>query len=292
MMKHNVAIATGLASLLVLPTALGQQDVAQLDDALREISHALEVMTGIEQQIQAQPERGIDLVLSATEVPHLEQRELDGRLDTLRNEVSLLQMELDALDSPGMTMTLQPFVPSGPAPDALGRMADPSRAGALATGLDDSLRATLSNRQASRSARSGQSSSRTASNPTHDPAHDPAHDPTRDPSYDPSRQAPEFEGYTADPLGQARTCYRVGQYQRGFDLLVELEDLEALYWKARCLERLERLDEAIALLNQIVTAEPDSYQGQRAAKDLEFYEWKKQFMQKLPTGMQSRRREG
>ena len=104
MMKHSVGIATGLASLLVLPAALGQQEVERLNEALSEISHAIDVMTGIDQALQEEPGRGIDLVLSATETPHLEQRGLDDRLGSLRKEVSLaLQEAKDALRQGNVT---------------------------------------------------------------------------------------------------------------------------------------------------------------------------------------------
>ena len=35
-----------------------------------------------------------------------------------------------------------------------------------------------------------------------------------------------------------------------------------------------------------------SYEGRRAAKDLEFLEWKKAFLHRLPEGMQDARRDG
>jgi len=275
MMKHSVGIATGLASLLILPAALGQQEVERLSKALNEISHAIDVMTGIDQALQEEPARGIDLVLSATEAPHLEQRGLDDRLGSLRKEVSLLQMEVDALESPGATMTLQPFVRSGPArvdgvPDS---MVTPP----VVTGLDDSLRAAISQREVSRVGRS-----------------DPLALSGTGASTDAFEavQSPEHGGYTADSLGQAQACYRVGRYQQGLDLLRELEDTTALYWKARCLERLERLDEALTLLTRVVAEEGESYAGRRAAKDLEFLEWKQAFLRKLPTGMQDGRSDG
>ena len=65
MMKHSAGIAAGLASLLVLPAALGQQDVEFLSEALNEISHAIDVMTGIDQALQKGRGDGIELVLGA-----------------------------------------------------------------------------------------------------------------------------------------------------------------------------------------------------------------------------------
>jgi len=270
MMKHSVGIATGLASLFVLPMALGQQDVERFNEALNEISHAIDVMTGIDQALKEEPDRGIGLVLSATEAPHLEQRGLDDRLGSLRKEVSLLQMELDALESPSATMTLQPFVRSEPAadggsPDA--RVESPVRT--MITGLDDSLRAEISRRETSQAGRPFSGTGTGMSTGTNR-----------------SAEGPEHGGYTADPLGQAQACYRTGRFQQGLELLEELEGTTALYWKARCLDRLERLDEALALLAQIKAEEGDSYEGRRAAKDLEFIEWKQTFLQKLPSGMQ------
>lgn len=264
MMKHQLAIATGLAALFVLPAATGQDGVEKLERALTDIEHALDVMTGIDARMQEDPEQAIDLVLSATEAPPLDPVRLDDRLGSLRKEVSLLQMELDALESPGSARTLQTFVP--PTADQERAEAPPQP---LTTGLDDALRSALGSQEPIR---------RT------EPRHATPTAATEGP-------APEYEGYSADPLGQARACYRTGRYDRALALLDQLEEPEALYWRARCLERLDRLDEAIALLERVAAAEGDSYEGQRAAKDLEFFRWKKGFLEKLPGGMQEGRKE-
>jgi len=86
--------------------------------------------------------------------------------------------------------------------------------------------------------------------------------------------------YSADPLHHGIACYRSGHYEEALELLGPLDQAEAHYWRARALERLERLDEAIAALERALSASEQpgvGFDPRRARTDLEFVRWKRDF---------------
>jgi hypothetical protein len=88
--------------------------------------------------------------------------------------------------------------------------------------------------------------------------------------------------YSADPLRHGIACYRAGRYEEARALLAPLETPASLYWHARTLERLELLEEAVAVMERVVAQGGDSFEARHAATDLEFLRWKRDFMQSLP----------
>jgi len=259
MMKFQATLVTGLAALLVAPRmTLGQDEVAALENALAQTVRALEVVSGLETRLAVEPEATVPLVITATEATALGVTEetLDGRLASLRSEVSLLRMDLDALENP---MAGDPRT----APTAV-------RAPDVSTGLDESILSLMR-----RSVDPGADPTGPQPGPTASTT--PART-TKSPTIDPSQ-------YTADPLGQAKASYNAGRYEDGVLLLEGRTDDASRYWLARCLTRLERYDEAVKLLEDVVRTAGDTYEGRRAATDLEFAKWKRDFDQKLPQGL-------
>lgn len=271
MLRFQTAIAGLLAPVLVVPVFLGQGSIATLQDALAGTLRALEVLKGLEQRLQTDPAATLGLILSATEAPAGEEVQRDRRLDSLRNEVNLLQMELDAMLSPVLGA-------DGAVQGALGtRLAleDPGTPGAtpaagITTGLDDSLRALLSG---------ARPLPRDGSPSVEGPGSAPAS----------GAGEPAAEGaYTADPLRHGITCYRAGRYAEAWNLLAPLEDAPALYWKARTLERLERLDEAVTTMERAIAKGGAAPELRRAQTDLEFLIWKRDFVKSLPASGKDR----
>jgi hypothetical protein len=269
MMRFQTAIAGLLAPVLVVPVFLGQGSIATLQDALAGTLRALEVLKSLEQRLQAEPAATLGLVLSATEAPAGDEVQRDRRLEGLRNEVNLLQMELDAMLSPVLGA-------DGAVQGALGtRLAleetEPGTAPAagITTGLDDSMRALLSGARplprdnAPREEGTGASVSGAG-----EPAAESA--------------------YTADPLRHGITCYRAGRYAEAWTLLAPLEDASALYWQARTLERLERLDEAVKTMERAIAKGGAAPELRRAQTDLEFLRWKRDFVKSLPASGKDR----
>jgi tetratricopeptide (TPR) repeat protein len=268
MMRFHSLLSTVLAAVLVVPPFLGQAPVATLREALAGTTRALDVLHGLEQRLQADPAAALGLILSATEPASGTVEEREQRLESLRNEVNLLQMQLDALESPVTT-------PDGEIAHFLGTQGDlpaPPRPVApteITTGLDDGLRSLL-----------GHPSSTLAG-----PHGDPANRPTAS-----NPGAPQTGGetaraenaYSADPLRHGIACYRAGRYGEAHDLLLALDDATALYWRARVLERLDRMDEAVATMEKAILQGGEGFDLRRAQTDLEFMRWKQEFLDALP----------
>jgi hypothetical protein len=266
MMKHHTTLATGLAAVLAVPVLTGgQEELGPLEDALAGTVRALEILGGMEERVSEAPDEVAGWIRTATETPHLEGRALDDRLTVLRREVSLLQMELDTLEDPGSAKDAA--TPGTTAPALTGPGASPLPR--ISTGLDASLRELLSREMTAR---------------TEPPA---SQGRAVSAGQEVARLAPrpEADGYSADVLGQARACYHAGRYEDGLVLLERRNDVRSLYWRARCLTRLERYDQAADVLKRIVELEGDSYEGRRAATDLEFVKWRKDFGANLPQGL-------
>lgn len=89
-------------------------------------------------------------------------------------------------------------------------------------------------------------------------------------------------GYSADYLRQAQACYRAGLYEKGLLILAaHREEPAALYWTGRMYEGLGRNEEAKLTLKLVAEdADAGSY-ALRAKSDLEFLEWKLDFMGRL-----------
>jgi hypothetical protein len=255
-MRMHAALSAGLAALFVLPRFAGTgDDPAVLQASLTRTVRALEVLAGIEARVRVQDAAVVGDVLSATEPAGTDPAAANEALETLRREVSLLQMELDSLES-------------APVPSADSAAAEPG-AGSLSitTGLDETTRRALSLPLGAE-----QSASEAA----------PANEPP------PAPVSLEGPGYSADPLRHALTCLRTGRPERALELLAGREDLESLYWRSRALADLERIDEAIELLSRIIAAAGDDYAARRASTDLEFLRWKQGFRARLPEGLRGK----
>lgn len=262
MMRFQTTVTTLLASALVVPVLIGQGQVDTLQDALSGTKRALEVLKGLEKKLGEDPASALALVLSATEAPGGSDVQREDRLESLRSEVNLLQMELDALQSPAMAG-------DGAVQDSLGTRAALTRPSTLpsagiTTGMDDSLRALLSGAPLPR-----------VSTPV-----EPAHGESADTAEE--HETPATNAYSADPLRHGITCYRAGRYAEAYELLAPLDDGSALYWQARTLERLERLDEAVKVMERALAKGGEGFEARRAQTDLEFLRWKRDFVKDMP----------
>jgi len=274
MLRFQFALSSSLATLLVVPTFLGQGSITTLQDALSGTRRALEVLKGLEQRLKDEPKAALGLVLSATEPPSGDEAQRDQRLESLRNEVNLLQMELDALQSPVLDA-------DGAVQSALGARTPlddgtgPSSAG-ITTGMDDALRAMLSEGPNASAVLRGET------NTTRENAAKPGT----------SNEKGGESAYSADPLRHGITCYRAGRFTEALELLRPLDGATALYWQARTLERLERLDDAIQVMERAVAKGGEGFDQRRAQTDLEFLRWKRDFVAKLPSSARTEKPAG
>jgi tetratricopeptide (TPR) repeat protein len=99
-----------------------------------------------------------------------------------------------------------------------------------------------------------------------------ASDPAAKPA---AKHAFEASGYSADPLELGRAYYRREKFEAA---LIQFEsqgtNIEATYWKARCLERLNKPNDAIAAYNQVIASPTAGGLVTLAKDDLEFLKWR------------------
>ncbi len=89
-----------------------------------------------------------------------------------------------------------------------------------------------------------------------------------------NKKAFEAENFIADRARLGRACWRGGRYLEGVAALESLAgEPQADYWRARCLEKLSRHSEALALYRKVIEIAGDSPEGKSAREDLEFLEW-------------------
>ena len=259
MMKFTQAINVAVASVLVVPAVTLQGGVAHsLRESLDRTLVALETLAGIDQRLQVEGREAVAEVLEHTE-PALAQdagdpAARDRLLDSLRADVGSLQAELDRAQR-----AAAPRADQQPLELAL----EPAAQAAVTTGLDDDLRALLA-------------SSRARPRITA-PAE---RAPKQAAAEDPEKLALEGEDFTADPLRLAQAYYRKGRFEQAVALLEEKgQGPEALYWKARSLEKLGLHEAAIEAYTAVSGREDAGALASRALEDIEFLKWRLEFEQ-------------
>jgi tetratricopeptide (TPR) repeat protein len=266
MLKFQTALMAVLGTALLVPGLRSQDATRSLERSLAETTRAIEVLAGIQRGIEARHPAAIQLAKQATEPQSGEARVRDNRVVTLRDEVNRLQAMNDRMQ--GASTQAREVESTLNAP--------PSRNGESAphvivsTGLSEAARAELVGiaLPAARGARPAAALPETSSAPG----------------------APKDAGeQAADPLRQAQVLYRAGRYEECAAQLKRFDnEPEAAWWRARALERLERTTNALECYRRAKEGAPkDSQLQKRAAHDLEFLEWKVDFLKKLAPATQS-----
>lgn len=185
----------------------------------------------------------IERALRLSEPPLAQEREREELLVRLRRDVGALQQELDELEVYGVDPR-PAQTPVAPAPSA------------ARTGLGDVERERLRPAPTTTSAQA---------------------QVAREP------HAFEGPGYSADPVRHGRAYVRAGRNAEGLALLERHQGLpEADFWRARCLEGLGRLDEALRAYEGVQAATlPTDELHQRAAQEREFLGWRIEFERRL-----------
>jgi len=266
-MRFHQMLHAALASIFVVPAVtLTSGQAGGLEQALTETVRAIESLAGLRSEMDdegpdtATIESVVSQVLIMTEQPTLDGPQRDGLLATLRRDVSRLQMVLDDL-TPAVTGNGSGAEQDGGAdPDFMGPPAEDPEAGPpITTGLDDETRAALMDIQP--------------------PVHE--QDP-REILRTTKPKTAESDSFTADALRLGHAYYRAGRYAEGLIILSKRPgDIEARYWSARCLEHLERYEEAIEIYTEVVTNVDAGYFADRAKSDLSFLSWKLDFAKRI-----------
>jgi len=246
MMKYQTVLAGAFGALLLVPTFATQETGGGLERSLQETVRALEVLAGIRKGVEQGAPNSVALVMQATESALPDPQARDAQLVTLRDEVNRLQGLADRMaDAATQSETVSQLLESKP---------EDAKRLSISTGLTPQDRGALQ----SGSIGAGQTPI--------------------------ANSAPVYT--EADSIRQAQTLYRSGRYA---DCVLFLDNknanLEAVWWRARALEQLERWPEAIDGY-KLAAASTDPVLARRAKQDLDFLEWKRDFKLKAGNGSQ------
>ena len=294
MMNHTGSLTLGLGLFFAVPAmTFGGGLPDSVETALDETLHALEVLGQLEEQLDAGKPLPAEADISVTEAALG-----DERLLGLRDEVAQLQAKVDRkkIES-GIPISLpdaNPHDPHTPSTEA-GDPAAPLSTAGVSPGLSETFVRALGSGQVGPEAptRTGQTSS-SQSRPASQPA--PAtgargqHDAESTAARSHAGASPEGKGYSANPMRQAQACFRAKRYEQGLAILEAAEpSAEVDYWTARFFERLDRIDEAIALYTAIETNDQATLWHEAAKRDREFAEWRRDFTKKA--GLETKQEE-
>jgi tetratricopeptide (TPR) repeat protein len=264
MLKFSGLGASGLGvAWLLLPGIAQTSDTAVMgprERALRQAQDERALAIASLVQLRTQIESGDTFarqqVLVFTETPEDVGPSRDQRLEELRRQVAELELVLEG--------TLR--ARRGEAPQA--RVETPgSTAGVFKIGLDDAELALI--RPSAINGGSAAAAQRPATNGS---AMTPEGSARPTPETGPRRP-------TADPLRQARAAIHAGRFDTALSLLESLPaQPQTLYWRARALERLGRLEEALGALRLATDTlsameSPDEELAGRVRADLDYLEW-------------------
>jgi hypothetical protein len=272
----NTVVNAAVAGVLLLPAlSLTGDRATNLERSLEETLVALQSLAGLREELptrlQGQPEarRGtVGAVLGSTEGPITDARVRDTLLATLRDDVGRLQTDLDRLRQkrrataggrtpPEAAVALAPTTLDRPYPEDVQQplVVVPT------VGLDANARARLSDVGRPATARS-------------------IVERRSDTERTPARA--EEQGFSADRVRQGHALYRAERFAEALAALELAGDgAEPAYWRARCIERLDRVDEALAAYQALVAREDAGPFAERAKNDLEFLTWKREFGRRI-----------
>lgn len=234
-MRKMLLLNLLLAALLALPAiALGDEDKALLRKRLSATVDSLAELSGIQKKLEARDAQGVKDILAASAPGPADAAQAEFNLMALRATVSNLLQQLDAQ---GLDQSAESHAPE---------LADrPDAPIAQAESLNPPLptpRAVLEQTAIEASSR--------------------------------SKTQFEADGFVADRARLGRACWRGGRYQEGVSALEPLAgNPQADYWRARCLEKLGRAGEALALYGKVIETAADSPEGRSAREDSEFLQW-------------------
>lgn len=253
MLRFQQAINLGIASILVIPAVALQSGNGQsLEQALEDTIAALDHLVRIDDQLGSGDSQARELLLSATEDPLAAGPKRDEYLDTLRRDVNILTMQLDRetpVPTPGEMVDGEVSIPVGQFPKQ-GSIAKPT------TGLSEEARRQLAG----------------INSPLPGAA-------TADKN---PKLALEDEGFVVDPVLLGRSYFRAGRFVEGVELLSKHKTTaDGAYWLGRCLEKLERFNEAIEAYSSVLEQTQTGYIADRARNDMEFLKWKQEFQTKI-----------
>lgn len=325
MMKYTGTLTLGMGVILGVPAfTFGGGLPGSLKEALGDTVRAIEVLNQVEQNLEAGDFVPDGAIKTLTEPAILDPRGRDSLLNSLRFEVGTLQAKVDMSEAANIALPPDVELPNGAGavgpvfPGTVGGAgvfqpiedmggADPVDDGIyfadVSTGMSTALRASISagsDSSAQSNAATGagaqalvstgpdtsggatpMSADATASSIASTQNEAGAEVETTTPEF----QSPEGKGYSANPLLQARACFRAKRYQQGLDLLVGApKGAEVTFLKAQLETKLGNLNEAISLYTLLKEDAESASFAAKAADELAFLVWRRDYEQKGAKG--------
>jgi tetratricopeptide (TPR) repeat protein len=269
MLKAMLPLSSLLGVLYAVPLAVEDAPPRTLRGALDDTVRALDVLRGVE-TIDVR-ERDVELVRAATEAPASDPAERLARLDRLRGELTRLENHLELLRS-------------GAAPAFAALPVTPGLVPVPTVGLGDGELARLIEATRTPPPAPEPVAPATPERRTYVPL-EPL--PTGDTTS--SANAPASGSTSGNVLAppprdealafsKARAAYLAGQFDRALaEFQAGPNDARHRYWRALCLDRLGRAEEALALYDVVIADAEGGEYVQRARSDADFLRWKIQF---------------
>jgi len=273
MLKAMLPLTSMLGLLYAVPLAVQDEAPRTLQSALEETVRSLDVLRGV-----ATIERpDIGLVRAATEAPLADPIERLARLDRLHGDLSRLEAHLELLRSGVAPATAFMSLPTDAAPVPTRGLAD----GEIAL-LIEATRAPLAPAVTAPPTSRDRSSTNDIRRPS---SESPVEGGTTTPvDTNTSGATPPQPMDESLAFAKARAAYLAGQFDRALTAFQSgPDDPRHRYWRALCLDRLGRVEEALALFDVIVSDANAGEYVERARSDADFLRWKVQFGKPRPT---------
>lgn len=257
MLKFTYIANLGIFGMFAFPAAMQGTGNFGLEKALDQTITALDQLTQTQATIQSGDYAVVDELLQTTEAPVADAPASAEIQNKLRDEVSRLQMVLDTLES---DYVLPPI-----STESVG-----IKSKTTTQGLTEEQRQTIGGILV--------------------PV--PGGKQTSEILTEEGTASFERDGFTADYALHGRAYYRAGRFEEGITLLrhAKPDDAEAMYWRARCLERVDKLNEAIQAYTKVIENPKAGSLADRAKDDRGFVEWKIAFSSKVDDQVERRMR--
>ena len=273
MLKFTYLAQLGLAGTVLVPAVVLEQDPAGgLTDALANTTATIESLERLHGALTSGDHDKVADTLDATEAPVGDAQLRDERLTFLREEVSRLQMRWESLEEamrsnsaliqPAITPTDEhtdvlvtapaPLLPA-PVEGNASAVTAPITSNPSTTGMSAATRAEIIHRLSGEELLMPTSSSREKT------------------TFEPS-------GFSAHAVRHGRALYKAARYEDALKILNRATgQAGAYFWIACSLEKLDRVDEAIAAYDQVIDNVVDTKDAQHAKRNRDFLIWKRDF---------------
>ncbi len=273
MLKFTYLAQLGLAGTVLVPAVVLEQDPAGgLTDALANTTATIESLERLHTALTKGDHSQVAATLEATEAPAGDAQERDEHLNYLRDEVSRLQMRWETLEGamransstvepalvPVIAPTAELVTSTTPVAAPFSLVTSPAEpitesTSPATTGMSDATREDIIQRLSSE----GLTTSKVVN--------------TAKKNFEPS-------GFSAHAVRHGRALYKAGRYTDAISLLSSAtSQTGARFWIACSLEKLGRVDEAIAAYDKVIENVTEAKDAQHAKRNRDFLIWKRDF---------------